>query len=118
MSDTDNKTTEAPKGSSAVAAAAEPEKRPSARERAEASLEARREELAESLEPADISAATATKLEASGAFIEDGAKKEVEVSHPAVDNNPRAGTTVNMNRIDFNDPDLREEEAVRQNLGS
>jgi hypothetical protein len=29
---------------------------------------------------------------------------DVDPTHPAVDNDPRAGTTDHMNRIDFNDP--------------
>jgi hypothetical protein len=49
--------------------------------------------------PADIAAATT--------FTPAGAPEQVtaiDVDHPAVDNNPRANTTVDMNRIDFNDP--------------
>lgn len=41
---------------------------------------------------------------------------DVDLSHPAVDNNPREGTTVNQNRIDFNDPTLSGAEAVDANL--
>lgn len=29
---------------------------------------------------------------------------DIDFGHPAVDANPRANTTVDMNRIDFNDP--------------
>lgn len=46
--------------------------------------------------------AAATAVEASGAVIEKSATKLIE--HPSVDNNPRAGTTSDMNRIDFNEP--------------
>lgn len=67
-------------------------------------------------EDAGIGAATGAKMEASGAFIEDGAKKAVDVNHPAVDNNPRANTTVAQNQIDFNDPGLSEQDAVKANL--
>jgi len=38
------------------------------------------------------------------------------MDHPAVDNDPRAGTTVEQNRIDFNDPTLEGHEAVERNL--
>lgn len=65
--------------------------------------------------PADI--APATDFEASGAVIEPGAKKGVDLKHPAVDNNPREGTTKDMNRIDFNDPTISDQEAVEKNLG-
>lgn len=58
----------------------------------------------------------ATDFEASGAVIEKGAKDAVDMSHPAVDANPREGTTVDMNRIDFNDPSLSQREAVEKNL--
>jgi hypothetical protein len=38
------------------------------------------------------------------------------MSHPAVDNDPRANTTARQNRIDFNDPTIEGHEAVEQNL--
>lgn len=41
---------------------------------------------------------------------------DVDPSHPAVDNDPRAGTTEHQNRIDFNDPRLSGAEAVKRNL--
>ena len=40
----------------------------------------------------------------------------VDMDHPAVDNDPRAGTTAEQNRIDFNDPTLEGHEAVERNL--
>lgn len=49
--------------------------------------------------PADVAAATA--------FTPAGAPDQVtdfDLSHPAVDNDPRAGTTADQNRIDFNNP--------------
>lgn len=55
-------------------------------------------------------------MEASGAIIEDGAKDLVDLKHPAVDDNPRAGTTKAMNQIDFNDPTKTMEEQVEANL--
>lgn len=41
---------------------------------------------------------------------------DVDLDHPAVDNDPRAGTTADQNRIDFNDPTISSEEAVEKNL--
>ncbi|HEY1605615.1 MAG TPA: hypothetical protein VGF77_08440 [Allosphingosinicella sp.] len=41
---------------------------------------------------------------------------DVDPDHPAVDNNPRAGTTVNQNRIDFNDPNEDGPHAVARQL--
>jgi hypothetical protein len=61
-------------------------------------------------DPANV--ADATEFNPSGAPVQHS--KDVDPSHPAVDANPRAGTTVNQ--IDFNDPNLSGEEAVIQNL--
>lgn len=41
---------------------------------------------------------------ASGAFIEPEIKKGIPTDHPAVENNPRAGTSAIQNGGDFNDP--------------
>jgi hypothetical protein len=41
---------------------------------------------------------------------------DVDMNHPAVDANPRSGTTAEQNRIDFNDPSLTGAEAVERNL--
>ena len=70
---------------------------------------------AEGNKPANI--APATEVEASGAIIEPGAKK-VDMSHASVDANPRENTTVDMNRIDFNEPSAitPPEEAVEKAL--
>jgi hypothetical protein len=79
---------------------------------------------------------TATKGGSAAATIEPGAQAaniagatefdpsgaprqvvgDVDPSHPAVDDNPRAGTTVDQNRIDFNDPTISGSEAVAKNL--
>ena len=49
--------------------------------------------------------APATEMDsASGAFIEPEIKKAVPVDHPAIANNPRAGTSAIQNGGDFNDP--------------
>jgi hypothetical protein len=52
-------------------------------------------------------------------FSPSGAPRQVtdfDVSNAAVDNDPRAGTTVEQNKIDFNDPSIDGHEAVEQNL--
>ena len=60
--------------------------------------------------------APATKMEASGAFIEPEIVERIDVDHPAVDNNPRKGQPKIANQIDFNDPTLDSAEAVEKNL--
>ena len=62
--------------------------------------------------PANIK--PATEVNASGAPQQ--IVPDVDMDHPAVDNDPRAGTTVNANKIDFNDPSLSGAEAVAKNL--
>lgn len=44
---------------------------------------------------------------ASGAIIEPQIKKGVDMDHPAVDSNPREGTTSQQNAVDWNDPQKR-----------
>jgi len=52
--------------------------------------------------------APATEMAAaSGALIEPEIKWAVPVDHPAIDNNPRAGTSAIQNGGDFNDPRRR-----------
>lgn len=52
--------------------------------------------------------APATEMDsASGAFIEPEIKAVIPVEHPAVENNPRAGTSAVQNGGDFNDPNRR-----------
>lgn len=41
---------------------------------------------------------------------------DVDMSHPAVDADPRAGTTVAQNQIDFNDPNRDGREVVEEAL--
>ena len=65
-------------------------------------------------EPANM--APATEVAASGAIMEPEAAEAVDFSHPAVDNNPRAGTTVRQNVAEFNDPTLSASEATQANL--
>lgn len=43
---------------------------------------------------------------------------DVDTGHPAVDANPRANTTADQNRIDFNDPGLSGAEAVEKALST
>jgi len=76
---------------------------------------------------AHVVVGTASTLDTSGAaniapateFSPSGAPRQstdIDLDHPAVDANPRAGTTVNQNKIDFNDPNLTGQEAVERNL--
>lgn len=44
---------------------------------------------------------------ASGAFIEPEIKAAIPVDHPAIESNPRAGTSAVQNGGDFNDPRRR-----------
>lgn len=65
-------------------------------------------------ESAPAGIAPATTFSTSGAPMQ--IVPDVDPSHPAVDNDPRAGTTVNQNKIDFNDPSIEGHEAVEKNL--
>lgn len=58
----------------------------------------------------------AQEFAASGATIEPTIVDRVDMKHPAVDDEPRAGTTAVQNRIDFNDPTISGQEAVERNL--
>lgn len=58
--------------------------------------------------------APADKVDTSGAPQQ--IVPDVDLDHPAVDNDPRAGTTVEQNQIDFNDPNLTGQEAVEKSL--
>ena len=71
-----------------------------------------KDKTAEGEKPADI--APATEVDTSGAPQQ--IVPDVDMSHPAVDDNPRAKTTLDQNRIDFNDPTLSGAEAVAKNL--
>jgi len=52
--------------------------------------------------------APATEMDSgSGAFVEPEIKAAIPVDHPAVENNPRAGTSAVQNGGDFNDPARR-----------
>ena len=56
---------------------------------------------------ADLDTSGPADIAAAETFSPSGAPHQVtdfDPSHPAVDNDPRAGTTVEMNKIDFNDP--------------
>lgn len=57
----------------------------------------------------------ATDFEPSGAPIQT--VPDIDPSHPAVDADPRANTTVDQNRIDFNDPIRSGVEIVSEQLG-
>lgn len=60
--------------------------------------------------------APATEFDASGAIIKPEIVERVDLSHPAVDDNPRKGQPKVANQIDFNDPTLTEADAVAENL--
>lgn len=64
--------------------------------------------------------APATDIAASGAIIEPAIATGVDMEHPAVDSNPRANSTSEMNAIDFNFPSALkpEAEAVADNLAN
>ncbi|MBX3543586.1 hypothetical protein [Chelatococcus sp.] len=67
----------------------------------------------------DETGAEATGIEPATEFDPSGAPhqvQDIDVDHPAVDNDPRANTTADQNRIDFNDPTLSGAEAVAKNL--
>ncbi len=63
-------------------------------------------------DPANIPAAT--EVNTSGAVQQ--IVPDVDLSHPAVDDNPRARTSVDQNRIDFNDPTVPGHQAVAEAL--
>lgn len=69
--------------------------------------------VSKSTAPAGIPAATD--------FNPSGAPQQsvpgVDPEHPAVDNDPRAGTSVAQNQIDFNDPRKPGSEVVAEQLG-
>ncbi|HEX2594799.1 MAG TPA: hypothetical protein VHL34_25075 [Rhizomicrobium sp.] len=62
-------------------------------------------------------AAAAANVAPASTFSPSGAPHqttEFDPGHPAVDNDPRAGTTAEQNRIDFNDPRSAAEIAAEQ----
>lgn len=69
--------------------------------------------------PPAVDASPAANIAPARDFSPSGAPRQVtdiDAAHPAVDNDPRAGTTVQQNKIDFNDPTITGAEAVEQNL--
>jgi hypothetical protein len=58
----------------------------------------------------------ATEVAASGALVEPEIIERIDTTHPAVDDQPRAGQPKVSNQIDFNDPTLTDAEAVQKNL--
>ena len=56
----------------------------------------------------------ATTFSTSGAPVQ--IVPDVDPTHPAIDANPRAGTTLDQNKIDMNDPTIDGAEAVKRNL--
>lgn len=68
----------------------------------------------EGAKPANIPAAT--EIDPSGAPRQ--IVPDVDMGHPAVDDNPRANTTVDQNKIDFNDPTVPGHDAVADALNA
>ncbi len=69
-------------------------------------------------EAEEAGAATQAVTDAAG-FSPSGAPRQpgnFDPAHPAIDNNPRAGTSIAQNKIDMNDPGLSMEDAVVKNL--
>ncbi len=64
---------------------------------------------------ADNGAKPAKTIDTSGAPQQ--IVSDVDLSHPAVDNDPRANTSAESNRIDFNDPTKPGHVAVAEALG-
>jgi hypothetical protein len=64
----------------------------------------------------DNGIAPATDIDTAGAPQQ--IVPDVDMDHPAVDADPRAGTTAEQNRIDFNDPTIEGHEAVEKNLSA
>lgn len=60
--------------------------------------------------------APATDVAASGALMEPAIADRIDTTHPAVDDEPRKGVSIESNQIDFNDPTLTLSEQVMQNL--
>lgn len=85
-----------------------------AKAEAQAKAKAEAKQSAADTKSAPANIPPATEFEASGAPKQAA---DIDVSHPAVDNDPRAGTSVASNQIDFNDPNLTMEEAVAKELG-
>lgn len=70
---------------------------------------------------ADFDTSGPAGVAAASEFSTSGAPRQVtdiDVAHPAVDNDPRAGTTVDQNRIDFNDPTKPGHQVVEEALAS
>lgn len=59
-------------------------------------------------------AAPAETIDTSGAPQQ--IVNDVDLSHPAVDHDPRQNTSADQNRIDFNDPTITGSEAVERAL--
>jgi len=71
-------------------------------------------------EVAAATGAARANTPAATSFAPSGAPNQVvadiDPAHPAVDADPRANTSVDQNRIDFNDPSLSGAEAVEKSL--
>ena len=76
----------------------------------------------QSNKPAVTGAAKQANIPAATEIDPSGAPRQivpdVDLDNPAVDADPRANTTVDQNRIDFNDPTISGSEAVERNLAA
>ena len=70
----------------------------------------------EAEKPADAPAQIAPATDVDTAGAPQQIVPDVDLTHPAVDNDPRAGTTVEQNKIDFNDPTKSGADAVAEAL--
>lgn len=93
----------------AVDRAAEKEAERRAKAAEEATARAEEEgRLPETMAVTNPAPASAADMTAGGAFVEPEIREAVPVDHPAVANNPRAGTSAVQNGADFNDPSRRD----------
>lgn len=93
-------------GNTAAFAERDKERRAAAAEDATAQA-ADENRLPESSAITNPAPAGAEDMTAGGAFVEKEIKQAIPVDHPAIENNPRAGTSAIQNGADFNDPHER-----------
>lgn len=69
----------------------------------------------------DTKTTTTNNVDAATTIDTSGSPQQivpgVDMDHPAVDNDPRKGTSDEQNQIDFNDPTISGADAVAQALG-
>lgn len=69
----------------------------------------------------DTKTTTTNNVDAATTIDTSGSPQQivpgVDMDHPAVDNDPRTGTSDEQNQIDFNDPTISGADAVAKALG-